>query len=322
MTDERLRRWLEVAEQPLAPDARLRGRAPGRAAQELGFVPAQHACRRSTRRIGGARVRGRRGPTQLLLVAALLVAGRSGLTAVAGSLLERSIEPQPNLLTEIAQTGRIRIADQARSSAVQRPRPAGGRLRRRCGPGLADHLGVRGDIVLVDAAAMLSGQTTISGTSPCRPWRSGSSTRSRFLVSAPYYRWPHRLVVPEASSATGPADLAGEPICAVAGDAGEAWLRGATATRRRRRSRSQDRDPDERRGVPGCAGRGRGGRGRHRPPVRRGPPGSSRDQGHRRAGTRTAAGDHPQSPGRVTRTDRVCSPRSMTRSTRCAATGP
>ena len=53
--------------------------------------------------------------------------------------------------------------------------------------------------------------------------------RSRFLVSAPYYWWPHRLVVAETSSAQGPADLAGHPVCAVAGDEGEAWLRGTYA---------------------------------------------------------------------------------------------
>ena len=50
---------------------------------------------------------------------------------------------------------------------------------------------------------------------------------ARFARSVPYYWWPHFLVVTVASGRTDPGDLAGQTICAVAGDAGESWLRGA-----------------------------------------------------------------------------------------------
>lgn len=225
MTDDRLRRWLEFAEQPLAPDAAFAAALREELRQELGFVPASTLLS-ITRRIGGARVRGRHGPTQLLLAATLLVAGAVGLTAVAGSLLERSIEPQPDLLAEIRQTGRIRIAIRPDHPQFTAPgQPAAG-FDADVARALADHLGVRGDIVVADASAMLSGHDDLWDIAlPSEAvWELDPS---RFLVTMPYYRWPHRLAVPEASSATGPADLASEPICAVAGDGGEAWLRGA-----------------------------------------------------------------------------------------------
>jgi ABC-type amino acid transport substrate-binding protein len=49
---------------------------------------------------------------------------------------------------------------------------------------------------------------------------------SRFVISEPYYYWPHLVVVGDDSPIAALADLANVKVCTVAGDGGEAWLSG------------------------------------------------------------------------------------------------
>jgi ABC-type amino acid transport substrate-binding protein len=55
--------------------------------------------------------------------------------------------------------------------------------------------------------------------------------QARFAHSVPYYWWPHYLLVTAASGRHAIADLAGQQVCAVQGDSGEAWLRGQGGVR-------------------------------------------------------------------------------------------
>ena len=224
MTDDRLRRWLEAAEQPAAPDEAFAVGLRDELRQELGFVPAA-TVRPLSRRLPPS-IRARRGPGRLLLAAALVVAGALGVASVAGSLLERPIEQQTDLMTEIRDSGRMRIAVSPGHPQFNAPgQPAAG-FDLDVARALAAHLGVNADIILIDASAILTGQEDALWDVALPSVAAWDIDARRFVVSSPYYRWPHRLVVPEASSATDATSLSGDPICAVAGDAGERWLRG------------------------------------------------------------------------------------------------
>lgn len=50
-----------------------------------------------------------------------------------------------------------------------------------------------------------------------------------FAVTAPSYAWRRLVVVPAGSGATSLDDVKGQPVCAVAGDAGQRWLLGTYA---------------------------------------------------------------------------------------------
>src|SRR5215207_10398226 len=102
MTDDRLRRWLEAAEQPLAPDPAFAVALRDELRQELGFIPVD-GVRTAPGHVRTTRVRARRGPGRVLLAAAVVVASGLGFAAVAGSFLDRSIMRPPNLLSEIRQ---------------------------------------------------------------------------------------------------------------------------------------------------------------------------------------------------------------------------
>jgi ABC-type amino acid transport substrate-binding protein len=223
MTDERLHRWLEEADRPLAPNPEFAGALRDSLRAELGFVPRPAVRTEDAPR---RRTGNRRGPTQLLLVAALFAAGAVGTVAVVGSLVDRSLDRRSVLFDRVQQTGSIRIAIRPDHPQFEvSSQPAAG-LDNDVAGELGRHLGFRADTVLVDASAMLSGQQDELWDIALPSVAESAIDPSRFLVSSPYYRWPRRLIVPDASTAQRPADLAGQPICAVAADAGEAWLRG------------------------------------------------------------------------------------------------
>ena len=225
MTDDRLRRWLETAEGPLAPDSTFAAALRDELRHELGFIPADHARRSSLglHRAGGRR---RPNPARLLLAAALLVGGAVGLAALAGSLVERSPGPRQDALGEIQALGRIRVAvrpDHPQVSTLGQP-AAGFDVD--VAEALADQMQVRAEIVVVPAGAILTatGEPAWDIALPSvATWRIDEA---RFLVSSPYYEWARRLVVLNSSTATSQQDVLGAPVCAVAGDEGEAWLRG------------------------------------------------------------------------------------------------
>ena len=223
MTDDRLRRWLEAAEEPLAPDPAFAVALRDELRHELGFVAA--TTRPLSRRVGPA-IRPGRGTGRLLLVAALVVAGSVGVAALAGSFVERTTEQQTDLLTQILDSGRIRIAVRPDHPQFGAPgQPAAG-FDVDVARALADKIGVRGDIVLVDSSTQMSADDDDRWDVALPSVAAWDIDADRFLVSSAYYRWPHRLVVADASTAADAGSLAGEPVCAVAGDAGERWLRG------------------------------------------------------------------------------------------------
>jgi L-cystine transport system substrate-binding protein len=224
MTDDRLRRWLEAAEEPLAPDPTFAVALRDELRHELGFDVAATA-RPVTRRLQPA-TRPGRGTGRLLLVAALVVAGSVGVAAVAGSFLERSTEQRTDLLTQIRDSGRIRIAVRPDHPQFGAPgQPAAG-FDVDVARALADQLRVRGDVVILDSSTQLSGDDDDRWDVALPSVAAWDIDADRFLVSSAYYRWPHRLVVADGSTATDAGSLADEPVCAVTGDAGERWLRG------------------------------------------------------------------------------------------------
>jgi ABC-type amino acid transport substrate-binding protein len=228
MTDDRLRRALEAAEGPLAPDPQFAAALRDELRQELGFIPAVGVRRYPLR--GGTGAAGtRRSSLRVLLVAAVITAGALATAAVAGSLLNRSIHQNASLLDQVEATGRIRIAIRPDHPQFKVPGQTAAGFDADVARALADHLGVRGDIVLIDAPAILSGQEDERWDIALPSVASWQIDTSRFFLSQPYYRWVHRLVVAETSTVASAADLANAPVCAVAGDDGEAWLRGRYA---------------------------------------------------------------------------------------------
>jgi ABC-type amino acid transport substrate-binding protein len=159
-----------------------------------------------------------------LLVAALLAIS-AGTLLIPGTL-QRLIPVRQDALDDVTYLGRIRIAIRS-----DHPQFSVGGLN---GVGfdddvaseLAKRIGVRAEVSIVDVAAMLAVSPTLATDIALPSVPSWSIDRSRFNITSPYYYWPHRLVVSDSSSATGLSDVSAGPICAVSGDAGEAWLRG------------------------------------------------------------------------------------------------
>jgi L-cystine transport system substrate-binding protein len=96
---------------------------------------------------------------------------------------------------------------------------------------LANRLHLALELVIVDADTMLTGSEAGQWDVALPSVASWSIDGSRFLASDPYYSWPHFLVVSAASAARSASDVAQGPVCAVAGGAGDAWLRGSYGTR-------------------------------------------------------------------------------------------
>ena len=230
MTDDRLRRALVGVEEPRRPDPDFAAALLEAIGAELGFESPtlSETSYRSVISRQARTIRRRRWPLELLLVAALVVATSIGLVAAAGAIRERlsTVHPPASLFAQLRASGRVRIA--IRPDYPQYTvggQPAAG-FDADVARALGTRLGLATDLVIVDVATMLSSSGTRAWdiALPSTPvWSIDPST---FLASTPYYAWPHRLVVPAGSGATTLTDVGSGPICAVAGDAGESWLRG------------------------------------------------------------------------------------------------
>ena len=229
MNDDRLRRWLEAADEPLRPDPEFAASLLEDLGRELGFGK-NTVLRRATG--VGLRPRSRTGrprrrPFELLLVAALVVAASGGLIAAAGAIRDRLLAPpQTSLLAAIRQAGHIRIAIRPDHPQFTIGGQTATGFDADVASEIARRLGVAPDLIIQSAP-------TIVEPSADRGWDIALPSvpiwtidATAFLTSTPYYHWPHLLVVRATSVATGIPDVAGGPICAVAGDAGEGWLRG------------------------------------------------------------------------------------------------
>lgn len=221
MNDDRLHRWLEAAEQPLEPNPVFGAELRETLRWELGFRPIGNVLPKVPPSRGALR---RRRSPELLLVAAFLVVGGVGLAIVSAGGRDLP-HPQLDLLADLQRSGQIRVAVRPDFPQVSvSGQPVGFDVD--VAGGLAGRLRLAPVIVSIGADVMVTNQSD-HGWDVALPsiatWRVDTS---RFVVSSPYYRWRHRLVVPDTSTAVSAADLSGLAICAVAGDEGQAWLLG------------------------------------------------------------------------------------------------
>lgn len=225
MTDDRLQRWLGAAGEPLVPDASFAQALRRDLRVELGFEPAPRGWARPRPRAVLRRRSADRVRAVVLLAAAAALAAL-GIVAVVGTQRDQATPTAPpSLLAVVRARGEIRIA--VRPDHPQAP--IGGATAVGfdvdVANELARRLGLRPALVIVPVEEMLdtqrAGQWDLALPS-LATWQISSA----FATSTPYYYWPHRLVVTADSQAGGVADVAGQPICAVGGDAGELWLQG------------------------------------------------------------------------------------------------
>lgn len=225
MNDDRLQRWLGAAGEPLAPDTSFADGLRRDLRVELGFDSALRGVR-STR----PRTRLRRRPASrwqtALLVAATLALVTLGALGLAGTFRQDPMPTAPSSLLAIArERGEIRIAVRPDHPQAALGGAAAVGFDVDIANELAARLRLRLALVIVPVDEMLdparAGQWDLALPS-LAAWRLDP----RFAASTPYYHWPHRLVVASGSAARDISDVEGQPICAVAGDAGEQWLRG------------------------------------------------------------------------------------------------
>ncbi|HEX6867344.1 MAG TPA: transporter substrate-binding domain-containing protein, partial [Candidatus Limnocylindrales bacterium] len=169
-------------------------------------------------------------PMGSLVAFALVTVLVAGLLVIGPEVGRRLTEPPPtdvipttDLLDRVRTAGSIRVA--VRADHPQLREPSGGLtgFDVDVAEALGTALGVQAEIVIVDATEFTSG----SGG----PWDIGLPSGPApalddptIASSEPYYYWPRYLLVHERSDARTVADLAGQRVCAVGGDAGEAWL--------------------------------------------------------------------------------------------------
>jgi polar amino acid transport system substrate-binding protein len=89
---------------------------------------------------------------------------------------------------------------------------------------IGQRLGLRVEVVALSPTDLFQRPRQWDVGLPSTPaWSVDSAA---FLSTSAYYAWPHLLLVLAGSSATSADDVQGQPICAIAGDAGQAWLIG------------------------------------------------------------------------------------------------
>jgi cystine transport system substrate-binding protein len=156
---------------------------------------------------------------RLLAAAALLLA-----TAAAAYVGSQLVEPQPDLLTRIRLAGSVRIAVRPDFPQVVGRTVGLDGFDVDVAAELAYRLGIAADVRPSDAEDMLSQPGQVDLLLPSV--QTTVIDPDRFARSVPYYWWPHYLVVEAWSGRRAIDDLAGQSVCAVGGDMGEAWLRG------------------------------------------------------------------------------------------------
>jgi polar amino acid transport system substrate-binding protein len=162
----------------------------------------------------------------LLLAATLLVAG-AGIGA-AGALLYRAA---PDLLTRVTSAGVVAVAVRPDHPQVVGTTVGLDGFDIDVARALGSQLGLSVDVRPVPVTDMLAQQGNTGADLFLPSLGTAAIDPARFAHSVPYYWWPHYLLVTVASGRNGLADLAGQQICAVDGDAGKAWLDGQAGVR-------------------------------------------------------------------------------------------
>ncbi len=225
MDDERLLRKLGQIDSLGEPDPAFLERMYRELREEIGFSPPG-----GVRTAPSARTRRRTGVRRwwpVLGLAAAIAAGVIGSVGV-GALRDRALvdEPPTTLLAAIRNAGHITVAIRPDHPQFSTGGDSAAGFDVDVARELARRLGVVPDIIITSPDTMIAdaAQGSWDVALPSVPdWTIDSS---RFLLSDPYYYWPHLLVVADTSTATRIRDLSPGPVCAVSGDGGEAWLRG------------------------------------------------------------------------------------------------
>lgn len=166
------------------------------------------------------------GSQWALAVAAILIVAASiaGL-AMIGGLLTRTSEPQPSpdARQRIRSARIVRVAVSPDHPQTALPDGSLDGFDVDVARELAQRLGVRLDLVSLSPSEQRVRLDAWDVALPGRPvWEVDPS----MATTSAYYGWPHLLLAEAASGATSVTDVAGQPICAVAGDAAQAWVLG------------------------------------------------------------------------------------------------
>jgi ABC-type amino acid transport substrate-binding protein len=163
-----------------------------------------------------------RPPRTILLLAAALIVALSLLGIAVAGWLPRI--PAPDALALIRSAGVVRIAVDSGTPQDLQPRGRPDEF----GPEVADVLGARMELkvtVLPIAADELSRR--FRDWDVALPWiASWEVDKTLLRPTPPLYGWPRVVLVRADSGASSLRDVAGQPVCAVAHDAGQDWLLG------------------------------------------------------------------------------------------------
>jgi ABC-type amino acid transport substrate-binding protein len=206
MSDDRFARLLRTIDEPVAPSE--------------AFLDASFETLARELRSQG-RARARRRSAIWWLAAAALLASLVGAAAVAGALLRD--RQRPDLLDDARAAGTIPVAISRDYPQVMRPGGTFDGFDVTVVADLTRRMGLQAEVTPVDSVTALAGG---SWTVALPSTRVGADLVARWAASEPYYHWPISVVVPAASGARAPDDLAGLSVCVVAGTTGEAWLAG------------------------------------------------------------------------------------------------
>jgi ABC-type amino acid transport substrate-binding protein len=219
MNDDRVRSLLAAADVPTMPAPEFAAALLEDLREELGFAVPLRRGRTVGRRSAAVRPRGR--GLDLLFVAALFVTGAVGFSVAAGAFRSPAPSQPADVLADIQSLGRIRIAvrpDHPQFAIAGQP--AAG-FDSDVAAALADKLGVRASVELIEAGAMLEDR----GWDVALPSRAAATIDTKaFAATRPYYYWQHLLLVRDDSGITSVADLAGRVVCSVAGDGDAKWV--------------------------------------------------------------------------------------------------
>lgn len=161
----------------------------------------------------------------LAVAAILIIAASIAGLAVIGGLLTRTTEPQPrpDALQRIRSAGIVRVAVSPDHPQATLPDGSLDGFDVDVAGDLARRLGVRLEVVpLSPPDQQLAAGAWDVALPPMPVWQVDPS----MAPTTAYYAWPHLLLASTASGASSVTDVEGQPICAVAGDAGQAWVLG------------------------------------------------------------------------------------------------
>ena len=165
----------------------------------------------------------------LLAAAVALVTTIAAGAAIGAWLVQR--EPEPDLLTRVTGAGFMRIAVRPDHPQAATQTIGVDGFDVDVAAALAERLGVEFHVDVAPATDLVSTSAPWSWDVALPSVGASAIDPTRFASSAPYYYWPHYLLVESASGYERASALSGLAICVVAGDAGEWWLRGPDGAR-------------------------------------------------------------------------------------------